>query len=269
VVCDRDCPEAFRLGVVEQLVHLDRAVVRPRRVHVQVGDDPGAVGEWPGIALARATLAVEAAIHLVEVLGHFGKALLLGAGPRFTTPALAQRVVFDEPCHRRRGELGLLEDAGRIGDSCPGGGRLEAQSCGAGRGGNDDRRLGEDRRAGLRPPSRADVHPVAQHERDSGSGRQRLRPDEHCVPARQVPQRAERRTGDGQRAGVQLDRDQLSLLAGPEQLGVDAGRHDAVVAGEALGSRRGRSLGSREQGVDASEQLLSQRTPRWIAEPLG
>ena len=68
---------------------------------------------------------------------------------------------------------------------------------------------------------------------------------------------------------MELDRDQLSLLAGLEQLGVDSGRHDAVVAGKALGCRGGRRLGGREQGVDASEQLLSQRAPRRIAEPLG
>ena len=45
VVGDRDRAEALRLGVVEQLVDLDRAVVRPRRVHVQVAEDPVAVGE--------------------------------------------------------------------------------------------------------------------------------------------------------------------------------------------------------------------------------
>ena len=102
-----------------------------------------------------------------------------------------------------------------------------------------------------------------------GPGRERLRPNEHRVPAGQVAQRAERSTCDRQGARMELDRDQLSLLAGLEQLGVDSGRHDAVVAGKALRCRGGRRLGGREQGVDASEQLLSQRAPRRIAEPLG
>ncbi len=59
------------------------------------------------------------------------------------------------------------------------------------------------------------------------------------------------------------------FVAGLEQLGVDSGRHDAVVAGEALGGGRGRLPGRREEGVDASEQLLSERASRRIAEPLG
>ena len=45
VVGDRDRAEPFGLGVVDELGGVDRAVVRPRRVHVQVGDDPRPVGE--------------------------------------------------------------------------------------------------------------------------------------------------------------------------------------------------------------------------------
>ena len=67
---------------------------------------------------------------------------------------------------------------------------------------------------------------------------------------------------------MQLDRDELSLLTRLEQLGVDSWRDDAVVAGKALRCGRGRRLGGREQGVDPSEQLLSQRASRRIAEPL-
>ena len=40
VVGHRDRAEPFRLGVVEELVDLDRAVVRPARVQVEVGEDP-------------------------------------------------------------------------------------------------------------------------------------------------------------------------------------------------------------------------------------
>ena len=56
VVGDRDRAEPLRLGVVEQLVDLDRAVVRPGRVHVQVGEDPGPVGERLAVAPARRRL---------------------------------------------------------------------------------------------------------------------------------------------------------------------------------------------------------------------
>ena len=68
---------------------------------------------------------------------------------------------------------------------------------------------------------------------------------------------------------MELDRDQRSLLTGLEQLGIDSGRHNAVVAGKTVRCCCGRRLGGREEGVDASEQLLSQRAPRRIAETLG
>ena len=53
VVGDRDRAEAFRLGVVDELGRVDRAVERPRGVHVQVGDDPRPVGERVGRAALR------------------------------------------------------------------------------------------------------------------------------------------------------------------------------------------------------------------------
>ena len=40
VVGDRDRAEPLGFGVVEELVDVDRAVVRPARVQVEVGDDP-------------------------------------------------------------------------------------------------------------------------------------------------------------------------------------------------------------------------------------
>ena len=45
VVGDGDGSEPFGLGVLDQRLRLDRAVVRPVRVHVEVDDDPVAVGE--------------------------------------------------------------------------------------------------------------------------------------------------------------------------------------------------------------------------------
>ena len=54
VVGDGDRAEALGLRVVEQVVDVDRAVVRPARVHVQVGDDPVAVLERRARRGARA-----------------------------------------------------------------------------------------------------------------------------------------------------------------------------------------------------------------------
>ena len=212
VIRDRDRAEAFRLRVVEQLVDLDRAVVRPRGVHVQVGDDPGPVGERLRVALAACAACRPRPRYISSrSFATAAKLCVFGAGTRLTAAALAQRIVLDEPRDCCSGQLGLLEDAGRIGKRGAGGGRLEAQPGRAGRGGHDDRCLGEDGRAGLRPAAGADVHPVAQGQRDGGPRRERLRPDEHGVPAGEVAQRAERGTRDRERAGMELDRDQLSL----------------------------------------------------------
>ena len=55
VVGDGDRAEALRLGVVEQLLDRDLAVVRPRGVQVQVGDDPVAVAERLGASATGAS----------------------------------------------------------------------------------------------------------------------------------------------------------------------------------------------------------------------
>ena len=74
VVGDRDRTETLLLGVVEQLVDLDRAVVRPARVHVQVAEDPVALGERR-LGRAGATTCGETTVQAVELGGDFGIAL--------------------------------------------------------------------------------------------------------------------------------------------------------------------------------------------------
>ena len=69
VVGDRDRAEPLRLRVVEQLVDLDRAVVRPGGVHVEVGDDPGAVGERTVIAPRAAPTGAEAPCRACRARG--------------------------------------------------------------------------------------------------------------------------------------------------------------------------------------------------------
>ena len=57
VVGDRDRAEALGQGVVDELRRVDLAVVRPVRVHVEVGDDPRPVAERVGRACATASSA--------------------------------------------------------------------------------------------------------------------------------------------------------------------------------------------------------------------
>ena len=110
---------------------------------------------------------------------------------------------------------------------------------------------------------------VAQRGRDRRPGRERLRPQEHGLPAGQLAQRAERRAGDRERARVELDHDEPALARRCEQRRVDSRRDETEVAGEALRRRRRGLLGGRQERVDPREQLLAQRSPRREAEPLG
>ena len=269
VVGDRDRAEPLRLGMVEQLVDLDRAVVRPGRVHVQVGEDPGPVGERLAVASARPLAPAEAAVDVLELPGDGGEVLRLGSSSGLPALALAQVVVLGKALERGRRKLRLVEHAGRIGERRAGRRRLEAQPSRAGRSWDDDRGFGQHGRAGLRLAAGADAHPVAERQRDPGPGRERLRSQQHRLPAGQLPQRAERRACDGQRPRMQLDRDQLPLRAGPEEVGVDAGRDDPVVTGEALRRRRRSRLRRGDEHVDPGQQLLAQRPPRRVAEPVG
>ena len=82
VVGDRDRAEPLRLGVVDERRRLDRAVVRVVRVHVQVGDDPLAVGERLGLVGARWPPApCGVGVEPLEPLGEGRKAPVLDALP--------------------------------------------------------------------------------------------------------------------------------------------------------------------------------------------
>ena len=273
VVGDRDRAEALRLGVVEQLVHLDRAVVRPATCACA-----GRRGSRAGRRAARRRAArappaaAEAAVDLVELLRDRGEALVLGAsraprglGARAAPSSSASR------CERRGGELGLLE--ARPADRPAPRRRPPPRAAGGRSRSGPGRRSRPPRGSAARACGRRPERTCTRSRSASGipgrvdSGFVR---SEHRLPAGQVAQRAERSAGDGQRAGVELDHDQLPLLAGREEARCRRpARHDAIVAGEALGGRRGGRLGGGEQRVDAGEQLLAQRAPRRIAEPLG
>ena len=69
VVGDRDRAEPLGLGVVDELGRVDGAVERPRRVHVEVGDDPRPVGERVGRRAAggRAAAFHQPAVEVVEL----------------------------------------------------------------------------------------------------------------------------------------------------------------------------------------------------------
>ena len=69
VVGDGDRAEPFGLGVVDELGRRRCAVVRPRGVHVQVGDDPRAVRERLGLRAGSRRRAAERGVERLELGG--------------------------------------------------------------------------------------------------------------------------------------------------------------------------------------------------------
>ena len=132
VVGDGDRAEALGLGVVEQRLRLDRAVVRPVRVHVEVDDDPVAVAERIAVEVRPVCRRAPPAGHRrVDVLEPLREPVEIGGDglrARRLARARPQRVVLGESRHRRGGELGLVGEAGGVGDRAAARLRLEQQA---------------------------------------------------------------------------------------------------------------------------------------------
>ena len=108
---------------------------------MQVGEDPGAVGEGvAGIAL-RAAPACEACIEGVEPPGHSLEGLALRSLARGCLLALPERVVLGEAGCGGRGELGLEVDADGRGDRAAGRPCLEQEPRRAVERRDEDRRV--------------------------------------------------------------------------------------------------------------------------------
>ena len=128
VVGDRDRAEPLRLGVVDERHRLDRAVVRTVRVHVQIGDDPLAVGERLGLVGARCPPAPRSVrIEPLEPLGEGGEAPVLDALLARCGVSLAGRGILGEAEERSRRELGLRRHPRRVDERASRDGRLLAQ----------------------------------------------------------------------------------------------------------------------------------------------
>ena len=182
---------------------------------------------------------------------------------------LANLVVAGEPRDRGRRQLGLLERPRRRGHAplpprppragaaasrwaraatIAASARIEARACGV----RPERTWTRSRRA-LGIAGRVE------------SGFVRRRTTSQSGSSRSARSAARATGSDPEWSSITIS---LRFGARREELEVDPGREDAVVAGEALGGRRGDLGGGGEQRVDPSEQLLAQRAARRIAEPL-
>ncbi len=161
--------------MLDQLARLDRAVVRPGRVHVEVAEDPLAVGERIGRP-PRAPPAGDAPVHLVQLAGDIREGPALDAPAGFVAQLLAEGLVLGEPRERGGGELGLLLHSGRRGDRRTGRGGFERDPREPVERGHEDRGLLQERRAGAPVARGPHVHAPPQARWDRGPAGERLRP---------------------------------------------------------------------------------------------
>ena len=255
VVGDCDRAEPDRLGLIEHVLDLDRAIARPRGVQVEVDEDPLPVGERL-IRLARVPLRRrrEARVELLEVGRDVGEGLALDASSRLLGELAAQRLVLGQPRERRGGELGLLVHAGRRGDRGARGGRLERDAGEAVERGDEDRGLVEDRSAASPVAGRAHARPAAQLRRDRRPPRQRFRPQEDELPVGQLAQRADDGSPERSLRRPPLEDDELSLRRPAERAPCRRPPRRSGIPGEAL---RGRVAASGEAATSASVRVSS------------
>jgi len=112
------------------------------------------------------------------------------------------------------------------------------------------------------------VRATSEPGRDRRSSGQALRPQEDELPVGKLAERAHDGPRERALGGPPLEHDELSLLRGTKQIGVDALGDDPVLARKALRRGVGRFGGRRHERIDAREELLALRLAGRIAEAL-
>ena len=227
-------------------------------MHVQVDRDPVAVGERIGVGATLASLPDQLRVHGVELRRDRLEALRLGVCP----PVGAERVPTVVVGHEIRHLLGEADRCAR----CLGLQRESLLSTGCG---HEDRRFAEGSCALVGPPDRADVRAISERTRNRGTVREWLRVQQVQLPAVEVTQEPDERTGHRPPRDLELGRDDRSLPVRSEDGRVDSEREQPVIALEALRGGGERLLRRGEERVDPDSQSVASRSPRWIAEALG
>ena len=212
-------------------------------MRVQVADDPRAVRERVVVPRPRATAAGEAAVELVEVLPELReRSVLQLLGARLPAPAARELVVLGQPGERRCGERRLLADR-----------RAATQSprpppappeWSRGRPSIPGTKIAASFRSGARTGAatsavRTRTRPRSEAGID-GRPEQRLRPQQHELPVRQLLEHG--RDGARQRAlaGAPFSRPRACASPPGAKRSVSTPRGDRVVlAGEANRRRLG------------------------------
>ena len=184
--------------------------MRVVRVHVQVGDDPVAVGERLGLVPAGGPPpAPRVGVEPLERLGDEARS-------RRPRPPRAP----PRPSRSRAASSSARRSSAAAASSgcaaTPGGSTIAQPAAAASRRSRrrpsgDGTTIAADRRISARArrgQRRADVDPVAEGDRDRRPRREPARPHDQRLPAGEPAQGAERGADDGQAAGRALDHDQ-------------------------------------------------------------
>ena len=269
VVGNGDRAEADRLRMHDEVCRIDGAVVRPARVHVEVAEDPLAVGERVRRRARPMTPFGELLVQRVELAGYVGEALAFGLPERALGLAPAKVGVLGEPCDLGARKLGLLSHPGRCGDCTTGCRCLEPDAVQPRERRDEDAGLREERRSRRAVASRPDVHAVAKRSRDRGPSGERFRPQQEQLPVGELFQRAKHAPQQSALVWTPLEDDQVPFGAGSEQRRVDSLADDSVLARETHGRRLGRLLARRDECIHACEQPVALGLAGRVAKPLG
>ena len=274
VIGDRDRAEPLGLGVVDKRGRLDRAVVRPARVHVQVGDDPLAVGERLGRRrrARRSSTAACLEVDALELLRNVRRSSRLraqraahphrGAGRLRPRRSAGARQPRQAPAARRRRAARR-----RAHPAAAASVRSRTSPSGEGTTIAASRRSVGARVAARRCPS---VDALTQAERDRRSRRERGCPKQDRLPAVEAAERAERRADDraARRRDVSITtRFALSGAGANRSRSTPAGT-TAYAPGNRAAARSATSYARCEQLVDPGQQAVALVPPRWEAEAL-
>ena len=157
VVGDGDRAEADPVRIADEVGGVDRAIVRPARVHVQVAQDPVPIHERVGRARRPTAPARERPVDLVEPPRDRREALALRARARRLLAPRAEPLVLAQPGHLRARELGLRRDARRRRDRATCGSGLERHARKPAGHRDEDRGFAEDGSPRTPVPRRADT----------------------------------------------------------------------------------------------------------------
>ena len=243
-------------------------------MHVEVGDDPVALGEGLGLVAAGGPPAApRVRVVALERLGDERESPRPRLPARRASASRSRAAASSvETEQRRGGELRLAREAGRVDDRAARGRRLGAQPARARRAtGRRSQRRSEHLGARAAGERRPHVNAVAERERDRRPRGELAGPQQRSPPSRRSPRRARSTARTTGRLPAELS----ITIACCLRVGREDGRGRRPAGrsrsrrGSARAPREPRPRRRREERVDPREQAVALVAPWRVAEPLG